>query len=135
MVAALCTWHEHHEITKAEIERCLRIKDVLIFAAPSLVEAYAVLTRLPPPHRLSTQDALMLLESNWRDAEVIALTPLEYWKLLRDCRDTGIGGGQVYDAVIMACAGKGRIERLLTWNVGHFTRFDENIIVTVPIQR
>jgi len=135
MVAALCTWHEHHELTKAEIERSLRIKDVLIFAAPSLVETYAVLTRLPLPHRLSIQDALVLLESNWGGAGVVALTPSEYWKLLRDCRDTGIGGGQVYDAVIMACARKARVERLLTWNLEHFTRFDENIIVTAPGQR
>src|SRR3989304_9011358 len=113
MVAALCTWHEHHEITKAEIERSLRIKDVLIFAAPSLVETYAVLTRLPLPHRLSIQDALVLLESNWGGAGVVALTPSEYWKLLRDCRDTGIGGGQVYDAVIMVCSINDRVGGVL----------------------
>ena len=135
MVAALCTWHEHHEITKAEIERSLNIKDALIFAAPSLVETFAVLTRLPLPHRLSIHDALMLLESNWSGAEVVALTPSEYWKLLRECRDAGIGGGQVYDAVIMACARKSRVERLLTWNLEHFTHLDENIIVTAPGQR
>ena len=37
----------------------------MIVAAPALVEAYAVLTRLPPPHRLSPQTALTLLENNF----------------------------------------------------------------------
>ena len=42
--------------------------------APALVEAYAVLTRLPPPHRLSPDMALALLENNFlKLATVIAL--------------------------------------------------------------
>jgi hypothetical protein len=47
----------------------------MIVAAPALTEAYAVLTRLPPPHRLSPQTALTLLENNFfKLATVIALT-------------------------------------------------------------
>ncbi len=37
----------------------------MLLPAPALVEAYAVLTRLPPPHRLSVPDALALLEANF----------------------------------------------------------------------
>lgn len=62
MIASVCTWHEHHERTAAEIDRRLERSETLFVAAPALVEAYAVLTRLPPPYRLSPADALALVE-------------------------------------------------------------------------
>jgi predicted nucleic acid-binding protein len=102
-----------------------------VLAAPTLVEAYAVLTRLPPPHRLSGHDAWTLLESNWAETEAITLAASEYWRLLRGCRDEGVSGGQVFDAVIAACARKARAEMLLTWNVAHFARF-RHFLVRAP---
>jgi hypothetical protein len=48
-----------------------------------MVETYAVLTRIPPPHRLSPQTALTLLESNFlKLATVIALNSKSYETLL-----------------------------------------------------
>src|SRR6184192_3362205 len=52
LVAAVCSWHMHHEATAAEISRRLSRGEEPVMAAPALVEAYAVLTRLPAPHRL-----------------------------------------------------------------------------------
>ncbi len=104
----------------------------MILAAATIVEAFAVLTRLPAPHRLSGQDAFTLLESNWGRAEVVILNASEYWRVLKNCRDQSITGGQVYDAVIAACASKGRADRLLTWNFEHFAPFQGDFEVTVP---
>jgi len=94
-----------------------------------------VLTRLPPPHRLSGHDALVLLESNWGRVNVVTLTAPEYWRLLRECRDDGVSGGQVYDAVIAACARKARAQTLLTWNLDHFHRFRNELTVSAPVAR
>lgn len=91
-----------------------------------------MLTRLPPPHRLSGHDALALLEANWGRVDVVTLTAPEYWRLLRECRDDGVSGGQVYDAVIAACARKARVQTLLTWNLDHFGRFQRDVTVTAP---
>ena len=55
MVAAVCSWHEHHQAAIGEIERRLRRRETIIVAAPALVETFAVLTRLPSPHRLSSK--------------------------------------------------------------------------------
>jgi hypothetical protein len=61
----------------------------MIVAAPALVEAYAVLTRLPPPHRLSPQTALTLLENNFlKLATVIALNAKSYETLLLGAQKT-----------------------------------------------
>ena len=65
MIAAVCSWHEHHEAAANEIESRLAARAKMIIAAPALIEGYAVLTRLSPPHRLSPQTALTLLDGNF----------------------------------------------------------------------
>ncbi len=43
--------------------------------APALVEAYAVLTRLPSPHRLSPADAWKLVKVNFvENSRIVALS-------------------------------------------------------------
>ncbi len=106
----------------------------MMVAAPALVEAYAVLTRLPPPHRLSPADALALLEGNFMSvAKIVALDGKSYCTLLRQAPDNGIAGGQTYDAVIAACVFKAKATALLTFNESHFLPFAERVMeVVVP---
>ena len=132
LVAAVCTWHQRHAATARELAARHRAGDDICLAAPALVEAYAVLTRLPAPHRLSPADAYTVLEANWGACELVGLTPQEHWKALAACRDGGVGGGPTYDAVIAACARKARAGLLLTWNVGHFERFGDDVEVRAP---
>jgi hypothetical protein len=74
MVAAVCAWHEHHGRAITAIERHLRRSDRLTVAAHAVAEAYAVLTRLPAPHRLATADAWRLVHTNFvAPADVMAL--------------------------------------------------------------
>lgn len=121
MVAAVCTWHEHHSRASAEIERRLQRRERMLVAAPALIEAYAVLTRLPAPHRLGPSDALLLLESNFmRAGKTVALTAESYTALLRQAPENGIAGGRSYAAVIAYCAAHIRASALLTFNEADF---------------
>ncbi|MDQ2979137.1 MAG: hypothetical protein M3R62_07945, partial [Acidobacteriota bacterium] len=61
----MCAWHEHHAAAAGEIEKRLATGQKMAVAAHALVEAYAVLTRLPPPHRLAPEDAHAVLEANF----------------------------------------------------------------------
>jgi predicted nucleic acid-binding protein len=136
LVAAVCSWHGHHEATRREIERRHAAGQELILSAHSLAEAFSVLTRLPEPHRLSPEDALALIEANWGETRLVALTAADYRVSLRRCRDVSIGGGAVYDAVIAACARKARVSTLVTWSVADFERFlEEEPLVTAPLLR
>ena len=109
MIAAICSWHEHHEAAANDMERRLAGRAKMIVAAPSLIEAYAVLPRFPPPHRLSPQTALTLLENNFfKLATVIALNAKSYETLLLRAPKIGVAGGRTYDAVIGACAAQGK---------------------------
>ena len=120
LIAAACDWHVHHHITAVDLERRRRDRDRILIAAPALLEAYSVLTRLPPSFRISPEDAAHVLEANWSRSECVALTAKEYWTLLRGESSRGIGGGRICDAVIAHCARKARADEILTWNVDHF---------------
>ena len=103
-------------------------------AAHALAESYAVLTRLPAPHRLSPADALALLEANFLEAAlIVALDGDGYRALLRRAGKEGVSGGRTYDAVIAECAVKARAAVLLTFNAQHFEGLDAaGIRVIVP---
>ncbi len=104
----------------------------MLIAGPALIESYSVLTRLPPPHRLSPADALALLDANFMRAKIIALDGRSYVALLRRAAVDGIAGGQTYDAVIAACVLKAKAHALLTFNADHFRSLAEtgmNVVV------
>ena len=134
MVPLVSPWHEHHQPATREIDRRLAAGETLTVAAPSLVEAYSVLTRMPQPRRISPTQALTALERNFmgRGVEMVALDVGEYYRLLSEAQDAGIAGGNIYDAVIAACAQKARVDTLLTFNERQFRRLgipDLNIAV------
>jgi predicted nucleic acid-binding protein len=133
MIAAVCSWHEYHEAAAREIESRLTGRAKMIVAAPALVEAYAVLTRLPPPHRLSPQTALTLLDSNFlKLGAVVALNAKSYKTLLLHAPKNGVAGGRTYDAVIGACAVQGKASSVLTFNPGDFGALSQDFDVVVP---
>ncbi len=132
LVAVLCSWHEHHDRTKREIEARAASKHKLVLASHSLSETYAVLTRLPPPSRLSGADARSLLEANWARTETAHLTGPEVWRALKVAEERGVAGGRTYDALIAFSALKASVETLVTWNVKNFGPFRGEIEVVTP---
>lgn len=134
IIAAVCAWHTYHALAADEIDRRLSARELLATAAHALAEAYAVLTRIPAPHRLSPADALALLEGNFIDnAKVVALDAAGYRSLLRRAGRDGISGGRTYDAVVAECALKAKAGTLLTFNVRHFADLEAaGVRVVVP---
>jgi predicted nucleic acid-binding protein len=137
MVAAVCAWHVHHAAATAELEARLDRGEHLVVAGPALVETYAVLTRLPPPHRLSASDAYTLIDANFVDGrEVAALNADDYQSIIEHASSDGTAGGQVYDAVLAACARRAGVDAFLTFNARHFDRFGTpGLAIIVPGQR
>jgi predicted nucleic acid-binding protein len=80
IVALLSPRHEHHDRAFQAIERRLDAGETMAVAAHTLVETYAVLTRLPAPHRLSMADCRALIEANLASdvVEIIALSTNDY---------------------------------------------------------
>ncbi len=132
LVAAVCTWHEHHDRTRTELERRTSAGEELVLAAHSLVETYAVLTRLPGQGRLRIDDAIALIEANWRDTLVQHLTATETWEALHEARRHSAAGGQMYDVLVAVSALKAGASTILTWNVRHFAAFADEIGIEAP---
>lgn len=120
LVAYAISVHEFHAATFADVERRRNSAHELLVASHSLIEAYSVLTRMPPPYRLTPADALAAIDATWGKTETVALTAAELWRALRTSAKAEIGGGRIYDAVIAESARKGKATEILTWNTRHF---------------
>ena len=133
MVAALCQWHERHAAAVRAIEERFDRGDELASAAHALLETYAVLTRLPAPHRLATADAWAAIKGSFVDgASIVGLTGAGYASVLGRLAAEGIAGGRSYDAVIAESAVRGKATELLTFNPKHFAPPPPGVVVVEP---
>jgi predicted nucleic acid-binding protein len=120
IIAACLEQHEHHERAFELLERVLAGRDHGVIGAHALAEAYAVMTRLPKPLRVTPGMAASLLEENYlKPFEMVTLTGMEYKQLIVRLGQAGWGGGVIYDAIHVACAAKGAVDRLYSWNAHH----------------
>jgi predicted nucleic acid-binding protein len=99
----------------------------------ALAECYATLTALPLRRRISGPEALRLIEANFcRQLKIVTLTTNDYLKALRLVAGNGRISGQIYDALHLTAAAKGRCQRLYTYNLRHFTGLDPSIQIATP---
>lgn len=99
VVAALASWHEGHAAASAAIAGGVRLP------AHALLEAYSVLTRLPPPHRFEPRTGRDLLRSTFSDPP-LTLDAAAHATLLDRLVEAGISGGASYDALIGVTASR-----------------------------
>ena len=93
VVAAFASWHEAPAASVAALGECPRLP------AHVALEAFSVLTRLPPPHRASAELVVAFLDARFPDP-LLVLPEGEHRRLLHDVRSAGIAGGAVYDALV-----------------------------------
>lgn len=97
VVAGFASWHEGHRSAAAALAHKPRVP------AHVLVEAYSVLTRLPPPHRAPADLVATFLAERFPDAPLV-LPARAHLELLDTSARNGLTGGAVYDALIAATA-------------------------------
>jgi predicted nucleic acid-binding protein len=121
LVPAFLGDHEHHE---RSLEAFLRAdKKHGGCAAHSLVEFYAVISRLPGRHRMSTDQIVLLIQTIRDRLSIVSLTAEEYFAVIEESAAARVAGGGVYDAILVHCARKVSAETIYTWNVRHFQQF------------
>lgn len=134
IVASLCSWHPRHDESRKSIESLLNEEPPLILPAPVLIEAFSVLTRLPPPHRVSSANAFRSLRDSFQSLAIVPTIDGEaHWEEIERASAKGIGGGAIHDAIIARCAREAGAKRLLTLNPAHFARFSgSGLTISVP---
>jgi predicted nucleic acid-binding protein len=106
VVAAFASWHAGHRTAAAALARKPRVP------AHVLLEAFSVLTRLPPPHRAPGSLVAAFLAVQF-SRPPLALPAVTHMRLIEQAAAGGITGGSIYDALIAATARHARA-RLLT---------------------
>ena len=135
IIAAVCGWHEQHGSAAAAIEERLKRGEAMTVAAHALSEAYAVMTRLPAPHRLAATDAWSLLSANFVEGvRVMTLSARDHVAVLARLAAGGVAGGRAHDAIIGECAVRAGATALLTFNPRHFDPAPAGLSVIVPRQ-
>jgi predicted nucleic acid-binding protein len=125
LVAAVLETHEHYEPSFQLFSRSHPRQTFC--GAHNLAEVYAILTRYPSKDRLTSDQALTVLETIQERVTIVALTVQEYVAAIREFAAMGIAGGAIYDGLIASCALKVGADILYTWNTGHFIRLGDDI--------
>lgn len=133
LVAACQGQHPRHGSAWTELETRLEDGERMLLATHALVETYSVLTRLPPPLRLSPAMAEGIVRRGFIvNGEVVTLTADEYLGLLDTLAASGVAGGRTYDALIAATAKAAGANVILTFNVRAFAGLGNGIEVRAP---
>jgi predicted nucleic acid-binding protein len=114
LVAAIVSWHERHRAAAGAVEAALARK-ALVLLSPAVLDAYAILTRLPAQHRLAHADAFHLLRSSFGTARVAGPRTRDAWSMLRRWSVAPIGGSDTYDAQLVEIAKDAGAKTLLTF--------------------
>lgn len=97
VVAAFASWHEHHDAARTALDEDSRLID------HCALEAYSVLTRLPPPHRSPAMLVREFLRERFPDP-LLRLTAARYRAFVLELAERNIRGGAAYDALVAATA-------------------------------
>jgi len=95
VVAAFASWHERHDAARAELDGGLRLIE------HCALETYSVLTRLPPPHRVSGAVVRAFLEARFPEP-FLRLSARACRAFILELAGNGVTGGAAYDALVAA---------------------------------
>jgi predicted nucleic acid-binding protein len=124
LVASMVQTHPRHESAVSWLQRARKKALSSVISSHSLLECYAVLTRLPLSPKISPATARQLISHNLLEiAEVVNLSSTDYFSLLQECANQEFSGGIVYDALIFKVATLSKVQYLLTLNSKDFMRF------------
>ena len=91
----------------------------------ALAECYATLTALPLPKRVLPEEARALVEESiCGRLSTVEVMVDDYLEVLRQVARLGLASGAVYDGLHVRCGRKAAVDRILTYDVTHFERFD-----------
>jgi predicted nucleic acid-binding protein len=95
LIAAFASWHEKHDVAVRALDDGARLVEHCV------LEAYSVLTRLPPPHRAAGEVVTGFLRARSLRPP-LRLGPKSHREFVLTLSEHGMAGGAVYDALVAA---------------------------------
>jgi predicted nucleic acid-binding protein len=118
LVAAFRAAHIHHSASVQRLSKADARRSAC--GVHSLAEFYSVTTSLPVRPIVLPEQAMLFLADIRTRLSLIVLTADDYFNAIQGLAANGIGGGRVYDALLLASAVKCEAETIYTWNVKHY---------------
>jgi predicted nucleic acid-binding protein len=132
LVAGVHANHPLHAVAANWLIRNIPLHE-LIVTHHSILEAYAILTRLPGEFRIDGIEARQLLESTIRPNMIIAkFDAASIWDYITALVNQSSTGGHSYDAFIAEILINHGIDAIATFNTKHFIRFAPQISIIDP---
>jgi len=123
LVAACIRNHPHYERARPVLETIASGKEVGIISVHSLAEMFSALTSVPLAPRILPTEAHAIIATNIKKHfQVVSVTMEMYERAIQVCVGKGLGGGKVYDALLIECARQSRADRIYTFNLHDFRR-------------
>jgi len=132
LVAGVHANHPLHAVAADWIIRNISLRK-LIVAHHSILEAYAVLTRLPGELRITGPEAKQLLESTIRpNMKIAKFDASTIWDCINSLVSQSAVGGLSYDAFIADILTNAGAEAIATFNTTHFIDIAPHLSVIDP---
>ena len=132
IIAAVHANHPRHAVSSDWLEYSI-VSHELIIAHHSILETYAVLTRMPSDFRVTPTEAKEIIKGTvYKNISVADFTGNQMWEFLDEIIDISAFGGQAYDAFIMEIMKRNEVEGFATYNASHFEAFRSDIRIIEP---
>lgn len=122
VVASVLESHPHHPRTVPWLRAIAAGRVEASISLHAAAETWAVLTRLPPPHRVPPSTAILVLD---RVLETFRPTPIaedHYRAAWRRCAERSVASGGLFDALHLVVAESLDAAGLVTFNPRDFER-------------
>jgi len=134
IVAAVHANHPAHAEAARWLDGAFTTHQVVL-AHHSIIESYAVLTRLPADYRLSPAEAETVLTGTLQNNSRIAPFSSEsVWDALHAFVGTPSAGGATHDAFIIHLLEQAEVDVIVTYNEADFARLTQTVRVATPVE-
>ena len=132
LVAGVHANHPLHAVAAGWLIKNIPLHE-LIVSHHSILETYAVLTRLPGELRLTGPEAKQLLESTIKlNMRVADFSSSSIWECIDSLVNHSALGGRSYDVFIAEILSKSGAESVATFNTRHFSEFATKFSIIDP---
>lgn len=123
VIAALAGWHDRHDEARAWLAALSQLGSPIVIPATVWFETASVLTRMPPPYRLTPSAVRQILEALAVLGCSVASMPSDsVLTTLTDGLRAGVSGGALHDLHVAASAQAAGATHLVTLNPKDFQR-------------
>ena len=133
IVAAVHANHPLHKSIAGWLDAALD-EHAIVVAHHTVLESYAVLTRLPAPYRLGPAEADRALRGTLEAYATIApFDGAAMWDVLDRIGQMPAAGGATYDAFIIEILKAAGVDAIATSNVEQFRRLSRDLDIIDPL--